>query len=313
MKKYVFTFAILLSITLNSFGQSINHQDSNNNNKLQFNPSEDTIKPKKDTTEIDFKNKTVRISETEEGTNIDVKRKDEETYQSWHEKDDDDFNFVFKGSSKDFDAHWTGVEFGLNNFMNPNYKIKPTNGLDFMELNTGKSWNINVNIIEYDHALIGNSFGVATGLGFEFNDYRFNNMLPIKKSDGEIVPDLSYDNENLIVEKAKLSTTYITVPVLLEWQTPIKEDDGKFFISGGVIGGIKIGSHTKIKYKNNEGELKKDKNRGDFYLSPFRYGYTVRAGVGFVKLYANYYATPLFEEDNAPEMHPFAAGFMFSF
>ncbi|MFO8235094.1 MAG: outer membrane beta-barrel protein [Bacteroidales bacterium] len=313
MKKHVLTLAILLSFTLNSLAQKTNYLSLYSDDKIQYNTGADTIKPKKDTTEINFKNKKIRISEDEDGTKIDVKRKDEESYKSWGEEDEDEFNFVFSKSGKNFDAHWAGFEFGLNNFMNPHYNIKPADGLDFMELNTGKSWNINLNILEYDHALIGENFGIATGLGFEFNDYRFSNLLPIKKSDGEIITDQSYDTENIIVEKAKLSTTYITIPLILEWQTPITKKDDKLFISGGLIGGIKIGSHTKIKYKDHNGDMKKDKNRNDFYLSPYRYGYTIRAGVGFVKLYANYYATPMFEKNKAPEMHPFAAGFMFSF
>jgi hypothetical protein len=84
------------------------------------------------------------------------------------------------------------------------------------------------------------------------------------------------------------------------------------FFSLGLIGGLKIGSHTKVVYEDG-GDKNKDKNRSDFFLSPFRYGYTARAGYGFLKVFANYYNTTLFEKNKGPQLHPFTIGFMLSF
>ncbi len=319
MKKIVLSIAIISIITLNSMAiRPVNK----GNNYWNYHSSdfavEDTVKPaKKDTTDINFKNKKIRIVEDEEGTRIEVKRKDKKRVDDIEMDDMDDedevFEFDFDDDEPGFDAHWAGFEFGLNNFLNNDYKMQMPAGLEFMELNTGKSWNINLNLLEYDHHLIGKHFGIATGLGLEFNDYRFDNLLPIKKGDDGVAPELQYDNPNYNVEKAKLTTTYITVPLILELQGPFTKDNDKMYISAGVIGGLKIGSHTKVKYKDADGDDKKDKNRSDFHLSPFRYGYTVRAGIGFVKLFANYYATPLFEKEVDAEIHPFSAGFVLSF
>lgn len=319
MKKIILSIAIISIFTLCSMA-SVTSIEYINGLNISGNHSmpPDTVKPEnKDTTDIKFKNKTIRITEDEEGTRIEVKKKDKERdpdEDKWDWVDDDDnFNFNFDDDDRGFDAHWAGFEFGLNNFVNADYEMNMPAGLEFMELNTGKSWNINLNLIEYDHHLITRHFGVATGMGLEFNDYRFDNLLPIKKTETGITPDSTYAAPGFNVEKAKLSTVYITVPLLFEWQTGINRDNDKLYISAGIIGGLKIGSHTKVKYTDAGGDEKKDKNRNDFYLSPFRYGYTVRAGVGFVKLFANYYATPLFEKDKAAEIHPFAAGFVISF
>jgi flagellar basal body rod protein FlgC len=316
MKKIVLSIAIISIFTLNSMAL-----ETANKSHIIISDNfavEDTVKPaKQDTTDINFKNKKIRITEDEEGTKIEVKRKEKKADSDieWEDMDDDDgaFEFDFDDDEPGFDAHWAGFEFGLNNFLNKDYKMQMPDGMEFMELNTGKSWNINLNLIEYDHHLIGKNFGIATGMGLEFNDYRFDNLLPVKKTDDGIAPDLQYDNPDYNVEKAKLTTTYITVPLLLELQGPFTKDNDKMYISAGVIGGLKIGSHTKVKYKDVDGDDKKDKNRSDFHLSPFRYGYTVRAGIGFVKLFANYYATPLFEKEVDTEIHPFAAGFVLSF
>ena len=311
---------LAFSIALYGQGQAYEKQTIKSMLEDDMLKQEDTLKPKKDTTEFRFKNKNVRITEDEKGTDIEVSDEDEKEWdfddEEEHDWEDDDgpgpdFDFDF-GEGDDFDIHWAGFEIGMNNYLNSDFSLNLSDENSFMDLNTGKSWNVNLNLIEYDVNLIGQRFGMGTGLGLEFNDYRFDNQLPIEKSNGGIQPDSSYAGSEYSVEKAKLTTTYITVPLLFEYQVKVGQDNNKFFLGAGIIGGLKLGSHTKVKYDKN-GDTKKNKNRSDFYLSPFRYGYTVRAGYGFLKLFANYYDTPLFESGKGPELHPFTVGFMLSF
>jgi hypothetical protein len=112
------------------------------------------------------------------------------------------------------------------------------------------------------------------------------------------------------LEKSKFTTSYLTVPLLLEFQVPAGRRNKRLFISGGVIGGLKIGSHTKVVYKE-DGNRKKDKNRGDFNLSPLRYCVTARIGYRALKVFANFYLTPLFQEDTGRELYPFSVGLVF--
>jgi len=316
MKKFVFALMMTFVFVVYNVGHAFALSHSDNLPAL----SQDTLDPKtkKDTTEFRFKNKKVRITEDEKGTDIQIKEEDEKEWdfedEDWeHDWDDDGPHFDFDfGEGSGFDIHWAGFEIGLNNFMNDNFKMKLSDENSYMDLNTGKSWNVNLNILEYDINLIGKRFGVGTGLGFEFNDYRFDNLLPIDKGSNGVIVDSSYAGDAYNVEKAKLTTTYITVPLIFEYQVNVGNDNNKFFLGAGVIGGLKIGSHTKVVYDRN-GDEKKNKNRSDFYLSPFRYGYTVRAGYGFLKLFANYYDTPLFESGKGPQIHPFTVGFMLSF
>jgi hypothetical protein len=211
-----------------------------------------------------------------------------------------------------FDVHWAGFEIGLNNFLTQNNNLNLPEQYEYLELHTGKSWNVNLNLLEFDLNLIGNNFGLGTGLGLEFNDYRFENKMPIMEEAGQIVVDSSNFGNLVNVDKAKLTMTHLTVPLLFELQFPEGDEDG-FFITAGVIGGLRIGSHTKVVTRDDNGEKEKDKNRDDFYLPSFRYGYTARIGYGAVRLFANYYETPLFEKNKGPQVHPFTLGFMVSF
>jgi len=183
--------------------------------------------------------------------------------------------------------------------------LSPDNA--YMDLNTGRSWNFNLNFLEYGLGFGTDKIGLVTGLGLEWNNYHFdhNNNI-IENDEGRIVeyiPDIVVEGGNL--DKSKLQTTYLTMPLLMEFQIPAGKK--RVFINGGVIGGVKLTSKTKMVYRES-GDKQKDKVKDDFNLSSVRYGFTVRAGYRALKLHATYYPTSLFEEGKGPELYPFSVG-----
>ena len=97
------------------------------------------------------------------------------------------------------------------------------------------------------------------------------------------------------------------VPILLEFQIPLKKED--LYISGGIEGGVKI--TAKMKNKTADGDKKKD--RDDFYINPFTYNLAARIGFGDFGLYGTYQMQSLFKKNKGPELYPFAAGITFNF
>ena len=252
-----------------------------------------------DTTNIRFKRKTVKIIDENDETKILVKKNKDSDWEFWNEDD-----ARFQGS-------WSGFSMGLSNYMNKDFSLSRNSTDEFMDLNTGKSWNMNLNFAQYSINLINNKFGLVTGLGLEWNYYRFDNNNTIQKdADGVIITDTT-TYAGFSIDKSKLSTTYATVPLLLEWHSSSNQDRG-VVIAAGVIGGVKLGSNTKIVYKEN-GDTNKDKKRDDYNLSPFKYGITARIGVGDWLVYGTYYLTSLFEKDKGPELYPFSIGIALSF
>ena len=81
----------------------------------------------------------------------------------------------------------------------------------------------------------------------------------------------------------------------------------RVYLSAGVVGDAKLGSHTKVVYREN-GNRQKDKIKGDFNLRQFRYGITTRLGYKALNLFAIYYPNTLFEENKGPEIYPFTIG-----
>jgi hypothetical protein len=107
--------------------------------------------------------------------------------------------------------------------------------------------------------------------------------------------------------KNKLKDTYLTVPLMYEIQAPLGNIKKPLYISAGVIGGLKLGSRTK-EYYTLYGNDKKDVVKGDFYLSPIRYGYQARIGFRSIHLVATYYESGLFSSGKGPKVHPFDIG-----
>lgn len=251
-----------------------------------------------DTVKVILGSRGIRIVEGEDGTQVKVMEMDE---------------FPEKSSSarkKKFRPHFAGLEVGLNNYLTPDHSMTLPIEDRYMDLNTGKSWNWNLNIIDYGFGLGTDKVGLVTGLGFEFINYYFDGQNSIRKdpATGEIIeyiPDYAGN-----ITKSKMNITYLTAPLLLEFQIPAPRK--RIYISAGVLGGLKLCSNTKIKYTVN-GEKSKEKAKGDYNLSPIRWGLTARVGYRALGFYANYYMTPLFKTDMGPELNPFAVGLTCSF
>ena len=204
-----------------------------------------------------------------------------------------------------FKGHWAGVEIGLNNFFSEPFNSELPNDIRYMDLNAGKSVVVGLNLFQYNLGLQKdkNNIGLVTGLGLTFNNYRFDSKYVLTRLDDG---NTYYKISPRVVDKNKLVTTFLTVPLLLEFQIP-DHTYRPFFISGGVYGGFKIGSHIKMKYNDNAG-VKKEKFREDLNLNPIKYGVMVRAGYRCVKLFANCDLSTLFQSGQGPEIYPWSVG-----
>lgn len=255
------------------------------------------IEENRDTTKIRFGKKGIKIIENDDGTSVEVHDVDEETGK-----------FKEKNKKQKFNGHWAGFEIGLNNYLDADYSMSRTGENEFMDIHTGRSINVNINFMDYGVGLGTDRIGLLTGMGLEFSNYYFDNNNNIVKNPvtGEI-NELNYNIYDINLTKSKLTTTYLTVPVILEAQIGGAKRSKRLHVSVGAIGALKIGSHTKVVYREH-GSKQKDKNRSDFNLSALRYGATARIGYQALNLYANYYLTPLFEKDKGPELYPFNIG-----
>ena len=251
-----------------------------------------------DTVKVALGSRGISIVEGENGIEMKVIEMDDLPQKSYRHK------------RKRFRPHYAGLEIGLNNYVTSDFSMVLPQEDRYMDLNTGKSWNWNINIFDYGFGLGTDKVGIVSGLGFEFINYNFDGQNSIRKDPdtGEIVEYVPSYAGN--ITKSKMNMTYLTAPLLLEFQIPAPHK--RIIISAGVVGGLKLWSNTKMKYTVS-GEKSKEKAKGDYNLSPLRWGLTARVGYRALGFYATYYMTPLFKPGLGPELYPFNIGLAFSF
>ncbi|RUT78812.1 outer membrane beta-barrel protein [Ancylomarina longa] len=253
----------------------------------------------RDTTKIRIGGKQINIIDGWHGTRVRI-----EKVQPWDPNQDK----FFVEEEKDFRGHWAGFEMGINGLAEENYSgyISDLNG--FIDLNLAKSIAVNLNFLQYDISLQKerNTIGLVTGLGLEWNNYRFDSDMTLEKDISGKIQPVGF-NPEWNIKKSKLTSIYLTVPLLLEFQIPVKYNTRRVHLAAGVVGGLRLGTHSKIKYKF-KGNTHKDKDHDDFNLKTLRYGAQVRLGYRSLNLFGTYGLTNLFEKNKGPEMVPYTVG-----
>ena len=276
--------------------------DQQNNTRVEIGNNLISVQDNENAFDIRVKDRGLRILESLEGTDFGfVNYNDQDKSKGDKEED------TSLPGRRSFKGHWSGVEFGFNNWLTPDKTMVLPDDIYYMSIHSGKSSNFNLNFAQLSLGLTRH-IGIVTGLGLNINNYKFegNNNI-VKGANGVIEP--YFPPTGVFLAKSKLTTSYISVPVLLEIQIPAGSKDN-LNLAGGIIAEAKIGSHSKVVYESNKQKIK---DNGDFSLNMLRYGATVRTGYGMFQLYGTYYFTPLFKTGKGPELYPFEVGVSFSF
>jgi hypothetical protein len=315
MKRFLLiTIATLLTFPLFCQEEKLQKLESLENKTLtkpetgSRNKNEPSVK--QDTVIVEVGDEIFSVKEMGDETRIKLGKKE------FRVVEDSDGVVVFKSTGSDshkknherFRGHLGGFEFGFNSFLTDYWStsLKPED--NYFDLNTAKSYNWNfllpcVNIGFTRH------FGIAATMGINFNKYRFDGNNSITK-DGNGVVGPSYPEAGITYSKSKFTTTYATLPVMLETQIPLSDNNKTINIAAGVIGAVKLGSHTKVVYYT--GGKQKEKNKDDFSLNTLRWGATGRVGYEFFQVYGTCYFTSMFEKGKGPELYPFEVGVAFT-
>ena len=245
---------------------------------------------------------------------------DESSKKSSSNNDSTTFNFrkkqfVIINKDKDSDSeitvrvdddfhHWGGFAMGVNGWLSNGSSSMPK-GQEYMSLNYGKSLNFQLNPFEKNIHLYKNYINLVTGLGFEWNQYEFSNRTRLN-------PDSSYtfgtiDSSNVFrYKKNRLKSTFVNVPLLLEFNTN-KNPNKAFHVAFGVIGGYKLGSRTRQVLQLDGDEIRVIR-KDNYNINPFRLNAHASLGYRNFTVFADYALTPLFESGKGPELYPFTIG-----
>ncbi|MBK7132093.1 MAG: outer membrane beta-barrel protein [Bacteroidales bacterium] len=304
---------LLTAIILQGFSQNVAAE--NQNEKKQSNAGTSDEK-----TSVSVGRNLVNIEENDSSVNIRVGSKglrileslegnkykfEKFTDDDWDWNGDEDENARNRRRNR-FKGHWSGVEFGFNNYLTSDKSNVMPDDIDYMSLHSSKSNNFNINFSQLSLG-ITRRIGFVTGLGFNWNNYRFDGQNNITKGTNGVITGTGVYTP---LKKSKFTTAYLTLPFMLEVQLPV--DNNSINLAAGPIGALKLGSHSKMVAEDGQ----KIKSNSDFSLNMLRYGATARVGYGNFQLYGTYYMTPLFKSAKGPggyDLYPFELGVAFTF
>lgn len=203
-------------------------------------------------------------------------------------------------------AHWAGLEFGptmlLNESMKSSFPSAP-----YWENDPGKSFSWNLNFAEYKFKIYRNYIGITTGLGLNWTQIGLKNNVLHSNADSLWVVKDTVNH----YQKNKLRGIYLTAPLMLEFCSD-GDGDGGFYLAAGVIGGVRIGSSTKMVIETDDSR-NKIKTKDQFGLNAFRLDAAVKLGYKGVGVFANYNMLPLFDKSKTVAVYPLTFGLQFNF
>lgn len=222
---------------------------------------------------------------------------------------DDSLSCVTKKCKKTSrkEAHWAGVDFGFRTMLNDNFTPDFENNV-FLENNIAQSMVWNINFLERKFPIFKHHLGFTTGLGFSFTQFAFNNNYIINTTGPEITaavdPIYTYS-------KNKLNATYLTLPILLEFCSNKLEDEG-FYLSAGLVGGVKI--YSRIHREGSfDGKSFDESVKGDYEINPFILNSAVRLGYKDLGLFVDYSLLSYFKTNKTENVHPLTFGLSLNF
>jgi hypothetical protein len=135
----------------------------------------------------------------------------------------------------------------------------------------------------------------------EMNNYRFARSITyVPGYPTEIIRD------TINFSKNKLFAEYLSVPLMLNFNSNAARPSKAFKMSMGIMGGYLVKARTK-QISKERGKVKKV---DDFNLNKWKVSVTGDIGYGPFKLYGNFALTPL--HDYGLEQYPFSIGIRFN-
>ncbi|RFM29876.1 outer membrane beta-barrel protein [Deminuibacter soli] len=171
------------------------------------------------------------------------------------------------------------------------------------DLNNFKSSNVNIWLFMQKLNITSHMLNLKYGLGLEMFNYRFDSRISFRNE-----PEPFVYNDSISFKKNKLYVGYVTIPLMLNFNSSPYRDRG-FSISAGISAGYRVGSRNK-QVSQERGKVK---YRGNLDLEDWRVASVAEIGFGPIRLYGSYALSTLFKKDKTGlEQYPYTMGIRFS-
>ncbi|WP_165022362.1 hypothetical protein [Dysgonomonas sp. ZJ279] len=205
-----------------------------------------------------------------------------------------DYNFIFSWKKKKkLSPHWTGFGMGFMNYNN--------NDIPNGSLQLSRSHNFTLNLFDYHRQIKNSNWLFVSGIGFEWSRYHFRDNAALTRIDG--VTRFEPAPEGINYNSSKLLVYYVTIPLLMEYQT------SGIHVSGGVVGFIKYYSKSQVNFYTDNGRVVQNMGR-DLNIRPIDLKLRLQAGINGIHVYGYYSPLSMFSKDKGPDLRTYTIGVM---
>ena len=253
---------------------------------------------------------------------------DTEYIDDWEDVEDEferreDFKkYTYIDRKVDRTRNMFNVELGTSNWLE-NGETFPNESAEPYSVRPWGSWYVSLNSI--NRTWVGGPLFLDWGFGVSWYNWKLeDNTFIITKGDDEV--EFIPGDPNIDPIKSKLTASYVNfnlVPMFdfAKGSRRVKTyERGSFrfkshkkrgirFGVGGYVG-YRIASHSKFVFEDGGGR-EKDKERGNFYLTNFRYGLRAQFGWKGIDLFANYDLNETFANNRGPDLNAISFGIIF--
>lgn len=205
-----------------------------------------------------------------------------------------------------FKGSMTGIGLAFSWFVDKDMNASLPKNQEFMDLSFEKS--VSFSLTPFQHAIPlqknQDKIGLVFAANWTVHNYRFNHNYRLVKGDDGFTTGVLWDKESV---KNKLTTSFINIPVMFEFQLPIKSQKNRLIIDVGPYCGFRVGSHLKMVDVDGV----KKKRYGNINLNPLQYGAMMQVGVKSFRLFGSYNLSTLFMDNKGPELYPVQVGVSF--
>ena len=187
---------------------------------------------------------------------------------------------------------FTGVDFGFISLQNKNYPTK-----------TLQSHSFRLNLVEYKKQLVGNRFGVFSGIALGYQQIGFQDDFKFFNSEGQtlIQPD------SIDYLKNQRRSFSVSVPIMFEINSK-NTFEKNLHVAFGVQGGYRYANNTYQKYLNGGATIIR-KNSEDINVNRYNLEACIRVGYQNLTFFASRSLTPLFITNKfQTELYPIVVG-----
>lgn len=179
-------------------------------------------------------------------------------------------------ASKKVQSNYFNFDFGFLYLSN----LSSIPKVALLELDNSKSMYVNIHLVDVSFSLYKNYVQLCTGIGYEFNNYRFAKDITLTPR----LDSIQIITESICFEKNKLLTQYLTIPVALNIETnPLRPSKSFHITLGGELGYFLAGKTKQISSEHG-----KVKQYDDFNAQPITLDLVGMIGYGDLSAFVKF-------------------------